>query len=416
VFQHSFLKDSPVHFEEYLGKMGNWFDVVLYHCDDRVSVSFKSVYQKVKIEGLQQQLMHLNELYRFVTEVTNDCLWEWDLDTKEIFWIDGGHKRVFGYQIENSLIPQSFWEDRMHPDDRTRVLENLNNIKTGETGGLWEEEYRFKKADGEYLYVKDRGQIIYDQETGTTRMIGTTQDITIGKTSELQLAHERLIKQKEISYAVLTAQENERLEIERELHNNLNQVLCAAKLYIELARTDGEKRIEYIEKSSGFIMDVIEEITTISRKLRTPGMNMGLFDSIRFLADKLKMTHPIKIEFLVNGIDEEDINEILRLDIYRMIQEMISNVIQHSRATWAIINLTRQGNEITLLVSDNGQGCDLLKARMGTGIINIFSHADLYQRNASPVSSPGNGYEWKVVLPLSGRVQPLSYLLSDYDD
>jgi PAS domain S-box-containing protein len=416
LFQHSFLKDSPVHFEEYLGKMGNWFDVVLYHCDDRLSVSFKSIYQKVKIEDLQQQLTQLNELYRFVTEITNDCLWEWELDTKEIFWIDGGHKRIFGYQIENALIPQSFWEDHIHPDDRTPVLKNLNNIKTGEAGGLWEQEYRFKKANGEYLYVKDRGQIIFDQETATTRMFGTTQDVTAGKTSELLLVHERLVKQKEISYAVLTAQENERLEIGRELHHNLNQVLCAAKIYIELAKADGEQRIEHIEKSSGFIMSVIEGIRMISKKLRMPGMNMGLFDSMRFLVDKTTMSYPIKMELLVNGIDEEDMDETLQLDIYRMVQEMINNIIQHSGAGWAIINLTRQGNEITLLVSDNGRGCDLLKARIGMGTINILSHAELYQSNISPKSSPGNGYEWKVVLPLSGRAQPILHLLSDYDD
>jgi PAS domain S-box-containing protein len=416
LFQHSFLKDSPVHFEEYLGKMGNWFDVVLYHCDDRLSVSFKSLYQKLKIEDLQQQLMLLNELYRFVTEVTNDCLWEWDLDTKEIFWIDGGHKRIFGYQIENALIPQSFWEDHIHPDDRALVLKNLNNIKTSEAGGLWEQEYRFKKSNGEYLYVKDRGQIIFDSETGATRMFGTTQDVTAGKTSELQLAHERLIKQKEISYAVLTAQENERLEIGKELHHNLNQVLCAAKIYMELAKADGEQRTEHIEKSSGFIMSVIEGIRMISKKLRMPGMNMGLFDSMRFLVDKATMSYPIKMELLVNGIDEEDMDETLQLDIYRMVQEMINNIIQHSGAGWAIINLTRQGNEITLLVSDNGRGCDLLKARIGMGTINILSHAELYQSNISPKSSPGNGYEWKVVLPLSGRTQPILHLLSDYDD
>ena len=122
VFNHSFLNGSPNHFEEYLGKMGNWFDVIMYHCDDRVSVSFKSTVQPMKKEDFQQQLISLNELYRLVTEVTNDCLWEWDLLAREIFWIDGGHKRVFGYHIENALIPQSFWESRVHPDDSTLCL------------------------------------------------------------------------------------------------------------------------------------------------------------------------------------------------------------------------------------------------------------------------------------------------------
>ena len=91
--------------------MGAWFDVITYHCDDTLSVSFKSSNHPghpLLPKNPEQQLKILNELYRFVTEVTNDCLWEWDLQTKEMFWIDGGHKRVFGYQIENALIPKVF--------------------------------------------------------------------------------------------------------------------------------------------------------------------------------------------------------------------------------------------------------------------------------------------------------------------
>jgi PAS domain S-box-containing protein len=416
VFNHSFLKGIPNHFEEYLGKMGNWFDVIIYHCDNRVSVSFKSITQPMKNEDLQQQLIQLNELYKFVTEITNDCLWEWDLLTKEIFWIDGGHKRVFGYQIENALIPQSFWEDRVHPDDRRRVLVGLKKMTTGKSVKLWEEEYRLKKADGEYAFVQDRGHVIYDQELGAIRMIGTTQDISSRKLIEEQLVEERLTKQKEISHAVLTAQENERLDIGRELIDNLNQVLSAAKLYIELAKTDDEHKLELLEKSSGYIVDVIEEIGAISKKLSMPGMSTGLHDSIRFIVDKTNKVHSVKIDFQANGIEEEDLDQTLQLDIFRMVQELVSNIIKHSHATGAIINITRKLNEITLLVSDNGQGCDLLKVKMGMGTINILSHAEPYQSRIATISTPGNGYEFKAVLPADGRQKTPSQMLSDYDD
>lgn len=416
VFNHSFLKGAPNHFEEYLGELGSWFDVIIYHCDNRVSVSFKSITQPMKKEDLQQQLTLLNELYRFVTEITNDCLWEWDLLTEEIFWIDGGHKRVFGYQIENALIPQSFWESRVHPDDRQRVLSGLNKIKMSKTAALWEEEYRFKKVDGDYAFVLDRGHIMYDQELGATRMIGTTQDISSRKLIEKQLIEERLTKQKEISYAVLTAQENERLDIGRELNDNLNQVLSAAKLYIELAKMDDDNKLEHLGKSSGYLVDVIKEINVIAKKLRMPGMSMGLHDSIRFIVDKINLVHSVKIDFQANGVEEEDLDETLQLDIFRIVQELLSNVIKHSGATGAIINLTRKLNKITLLVSDNGRGCDLLKVKIGMGTINILSHTELYQSTVSTLSTPGNGYECKIVLPTAGRQITPSYVLSDYDD
>ena len=93
-----------------------------------MSVSFKSCSRPADLVSAEQQLKKLNQLYKFVTEVTNDCLWEWDLQKKEIFWIDGGHKRVLGYPIENAIIPQSFWESCIHPNDKERVLAGLNKI------------------------------------------------------------------------------------------------------------------------------------------------------------------------------------------------------------------------------------------------------------------------------------------------
>jgi PAS domain-containing protein len=160
-YHKAFLQDIPVHFNEYWEELEAWFDVVTWHSDNSLFVSFKC--SSYTVPGIQamQQFKSLNELYRFVTEVTNDCLWEWNLQEKEIFWIDGGHKRVFGYQIENSLIPQSFWASRLHPDDKAGVLSRLDKITREEFGSVWDDEYRFRKANGDYAFVHDRGHIIY---------------------------------------------------------------------------------------------------------------------------------------------------------------------------------------------------------------------------------------------------------------
>ncbi len=410
VYHNAFIQDIPVHFEEYWGKMGAWFDVITYHCDDTLSVSFRSRNHAAHSGRLQQQLKMVNELYRFVTEVTNDCLWEWDLQTREMFWIDGGHKRVFGYQIENALIPQSFWENHLHPDDKTRLLDRLNKIFTEGSDSIWEDEYRFQRADGSYAYVHDRAHIIYDADQVACRMIGATQDITVRKSAEIklleserQLAQERATRQKTIIHAVLAAQEKERSEIGKDLHDNLNQILGAAKLYIEMAKLDEENRELCLDKSSGFIVNVIEEIRRISKTLSTPGMNMGLFDSVRMLLDDLTMVHALKIEFQTTGVAEEDLDEKLQLTIFRIMQEQLNNILKHAKATRATINLTRLANKIILFISDNGNGCNILEEETGIGISNIKSRAELYHGKVTIVSLPSEGYALKVVLPLISR-------------
>jgi PAS domain S-box-containing protein len=529
VYHKAFLKDIPVHFQEYWAEMGTWFDVVTYHCDDTLSVSFKSSNQMTKPEYPEQQLCSMAELYKFVTEVTNDSLWEWNLQSKEIFWIDGGHKRTFGYPIENALIPQSFWENIIHPDDKDRVLTRLNKIITQGTLPLWEDEYRFKKANGEYAYVHDRGHIIYE-EGKAFRMIGATQDITARKLTEIKLlesekklsliarqtenaviitdadgkitwvnsaftriteyepkevmgkkpgsflqgketdpstvqylrdkikdkqsfdcdilnysksgrlywvniqgqplldenensdryfaiqtditekvllknklAQERQERQREITYAAVTAQESEREDIGKELHDNLGQILAVAKLYIQMAQKQKrEKNREmYLQKSCDLVVNVIDEIRRISKALVIPGVHIiGLFDNIKNLIHDLGMIHPVKIEFHEDNILQGDMNEKLQMTIFRIVQEQVNNILKHSKAAHATINLSIEENNILLCISDDGDGCDMLKEKNGVGLINIHSRAELYHGSVTVTSRPGEGYSLKVVLPL----------------
>lgn len=401
--QRVFLKDVPVHFQEYWGEMGAWFDVITYHCDDTLSVSFKSRDHKhtEKDKSPVIQLKVLTELYRFVTEITNDCLWEWDLNTREIFWIDGGHKRVFGYQVENTLIPQSFWEQCIHPDDKERVITRLKKIITLGTTELWEEDYRFKTADGNYLYVHDHGYIIYDEHKIANRMIGATQNITQKVLLEQKLAQERLTRQREITDAVFTAQEKERITIATELNENLNQLLVAAKWNVQMAKSDNDKRDLCLDNSAEYLDQVIGEINRIYKTLLIPDIRVaGLFDNIKNLLQELNKTNSIKFKFQDKGIDEEeDLDKNMQLDIFRMVQEQLNNIITHANATRATINLSRHADEIVLSVSDNGKGCEILQKKNGVGIINIISRAELYNGSVTITSKPGKGYTLKVVLP-----------------
>jgi signal transduction histidine kinase len=170
-----------------------------------------------------------------------------------------------------------------------------------------------------------------------------------------------------------------------------------------MAKTDEENREMCLEKSSDYIMNVIEEIRKISKTLSTPGMVMSLFESIRILSDDLITVHAIKIEFQATGINEEELDEKLQLTIFRIVQEQLNNILKHANATCATINLTEQGNEIILIISDNGDGCDILQEGKGVGIINIKSRAELYSGIVTTISNPGEGYTLKVVLRLKDR-------------
>lgn len=403
VYDKAFIKDIPAHFQEYWAQKEAWFDVVTYYTGNTLSISFKSSDhpQAENQESTLKRLETITELYRFVTEITNDCLWEWNFLNKEIFWIDGGHKRVLGYPIQNALVPQIFWEDKIHPDDKDRVLEKLRITLAEGTSEEWNDQYRFKKADGEYAYVHDRGHIIYENNIAS-RMIGATEDITDTVELGKKLEEEMHTRQNQITAAVLTAQENEREEIGNELHENVNQVLAVANMYVQLAEKNETNRASYLRQSSDLLISVMEKIRGISKTLVIPGSHIiSLFENIRILVDDITSAHPIVIEFDPGTVTESELSESFQVNIFRIIQEQVNNIIKHSEATYATIFLTKTHNQMQVIISDNGNGVDMEVEKKGVGNININSRIELYGGTVSIISKPCEGYELRIEVPLN---------------
>ena len=157
----------------------------------------------------------------------------------------------------------------------------------------------------------------------------------------------------------------------------------------------------YLNKSADYITEAIEEIRKLSKLLIPPGMKvLGLVGSIQVLVDDLKATHPLKLQFQSEGIFPEDIPAKMQLNIFRMVQELINNILKHAKATRARIDLNRSNENIILIVSDNGKGCDITKLKNGVGIRNVTSRAELFDGSVNIISTPGDGYEMTITLPL----------------
>jgi PAS domain S-box-containing protein len=130
-----------------------------------------------------EELKISEERFRMVAEITDDALFEWDLATNKA-WRSEAYHKVFGYRE----IPDRFdwWTERIHPDDRSRILEKVKTvIKQG--GKSWGEEYRFQKADGSFAHVFDRCYIVRNPEGDPIRFVGSMMDISGRKRLEGQL-------------------------------------------------------------------------------------------------------------------------------------------------------------------------------------------------------------------------------------
>lgn len=125
------------------------------------------------------------ERFRTVAQTTSDVVWDWNQNSNRIWW-NSGLQTVFGYAEDHHESDAAFWLDCVHPEDRERVAASVRNALNGNLQ-RWREEYRFRRADGDYAWVVDHGAILRDDSGTAVRMIGSIVDTSEQKRLQEQL-------------------------------------------------------------------------------------------------------------------------------------------------------------------------------------------------------------------------------------
>ncbi|TXT34693.1 MAG: putative signal transduction histidine kinase [Chitinophagaceae bacterium] len=222
---------------------------------------------------------------------------------------------------------------------------------------------------------------------------------------EQKLEEARIIKQKEIAEAVIVAQEKERHDISRELHDNVNQQLTVAMMYIASAEKKQEGGSEILKQSASFILNAIEEIRSLTKNLVTPLIkDFGLVKAIESALEDVSMLQKMQITFNADSFYEADIQYDFKLSVFRIIQEQLNNVLKHASATHLTIELGREANKIILLISDDGIGFEQATQKEGIGIYNISSRVELFDGIMNICSAPDKGCSMYIEFPVTSSM------------
>lgn len=329
--------------------------------------------------------------YREIFDKASDAIFVNELETGMIIDVNKKACKITGYTKEEFI--------NGHPADFSSseveyTLEKANlKMRQVVTQGDQNFEWQFRYKDGSIHWIEVSLTVAYI--AGIKRMLSFFHEIDDRKAAEQKLKEERSKNHREITDAVITAEENERQNIGRELHDNIQQILTTSRLYLDIAiKTEIKEAHPYIDEVHAMISKAITELRNLSHFMISPFLeDNDLSDALEHLANTVSKSAGLNIETAIVNIDENTIPDKVKLAIYRIVQEQFTNVVKHAKAKKVDLKLSGDGSAMVLSIKDDGIGFDTSKKAKGFGLINLRTRASLCNGNMRIVSSFGKGCE-----------------------
>jgi PAS domain S-box-containing protein len=334
------------------------------------------------------------------TEAANLGFWIHYLPPDEI-WAGAQWRELLGFTKSERLDFESFLQ-RVHPDDRERIRKAFTQA-TQHTGH-YEVEYRVILPNGQMRWIASRGNVEFSDGQPVLRR-GASLDITRRKQAEETA--------QSLSGRLIDAQEVERKRLARELHDDLSQNLAFLAVELDIlgqkppiASGDVSKRMN---EFSAQVRNLSSSVHRMSHDLHPAKLEqLGLLAALRGLCRDFGATQNIAVEFARHDVPRS-VPDDIALCLYRVVQEGLQNVVKHSGATTARVELRCGGGELCLVVSDQGCGFDsAARADEGSlGLISMRERVRLVRGRISVQSGPGEGARIMVQVPWANRTEDL---------
>jgi PAS domain S-box-containing protein len=331
----------------------------------------------------EAMLRESEQRFRLVADCTPVLLWMSDTDAS-VTYLNKTWLEFTGHTLEEEI--GNGWLDSVHPDDRERC----SRIYTESFANRhpFTMEYRLRRADGRYRWLLDNGVPRNLMDGSFAGYIGGCVDVTEQKESET--ARSRL------SSRLISAQEQERASIARELHDHINQRLAVLGIGLQQIEKSssglGEKERREIERLWELTYEVSKDIQTLSRQLHSSQLqHLGLAAAIRSLCEESSRSGSLQSDFVCTALPAK-LDEGVSLALFRVVQESLRNAAKYSKATLVTIVLEYKESGLDLKISDNGIGFDTEAAKgRGLGLISMEERLRLIGGELVILSQPGSG-------------------------
>jgi PAS domain S-box-containing protein len=323
---------------------------------------------------------------------------EWDTAT-DVILRTGECETIFNWMADPTRVSGRQFIAGMHPDDRAAFHSTLAALSP--ENPIYRPSYRILRPDGSVVWLEANGRAYFDSEGKRLRIIGMVSDVTAR-----QLAEEALAS---VSRRLIDAQDQERAHIARELHDDLSQRMALLQIGLEQFEQDAaelspEDR-QHLQKIAEVAMDVSSNIRDLSHQLHPSKLDtLGLLPSLSSFCKEFSKQYNLQLQFVHQGI-AGPIPRDLSLCLFRIVQEALRNVVKHSGATEAKVDLFFPGDRIDLSISDSGSGFspESTKTEAGLGLVSMRERLRLVGGRLTIESKPSHGTRIYASVPLVAK-------------
>lgn len=341
-------------------------------------MSRKSQAPNQKLALTPKLILTVEEKLILSAKASADAIYDWDMTAGLTTW-NHGLQSLFGYEGD-SVKAHGWWEEHIHPDDQDRIIKSITTASDTRSD-YWTDEYRFRRADGTYAFVVDRGYFIYDKQK-PLRQIGAVVDIT----SRVALAG-----------AQVQSAIEERQRLARDLHDSVSQTLYSLSLIAEATRRLAQNGqldqvITQTERLRELSQQSLKEMRLLIFELRLPTLEReGLAKALQQRLDAVEKRAGVDASLIVEGVDRLPI--LVEEGLFYMAYEALNNSLKHAAATKVTVSLRAMNGVVKLQVADNGKGFDVQSVGEtgGMGLTNLKDRARNLKARLEITSIPENG-------------------------
>ena len=363
--------------------------------ESKILMHNRDINEFKKIEAI---LKESEQKYRGLFENMHLGIMEVDLN-ENIQWVNKSFEQLTGYdfkQLKGKNARNVFIKDIPEYD---QVMKKITNERLSKNESLYEIKMKTKKY--ELLNVVISGSPIIDLNGKVKGSIGIHWNVTEIRKMEKMIEQEKTIRQNEVMKATLNAEEQQREFIGNELHDGVGHILTYTSLFLQMASDSQNVNPQLFQKAHDNVEKAINEIRRISRNLVPPALiDLGLKEAIIELVNQYTDLKQIKFDISCKTADFKNLQFELQRNIYRVVQELISNSIKHSNCTAIKIDFKRTPESLQISYSDNGNGFIASKVKKGLGLKSINNRVYFYGGSININTSLKEGVKFEIILPV----------------